>query len=54
VLPSITTIVTERGRMGESERKTERLAMERENAADRRRRTEHALDQGRKKLGTLR
>ena len=44
---------TERGRIGESERKTERLALERENAADRKRRTEHALDQGRRKLGAL-
>jgi DNA repair exonuclease SbcCD ATPase subunit len=53
VLPSVTTIVTERGRMGESERKTERLTKEREETADRRRKTEHALDQGRKKLASL-
>ncbi len=53
VLPSVTTIVTERGRIGESERKSERLTIERENASDKRRRTEHALDQGRKKLAGL-
>src|SRR5581483_9442181 len=53
VLPPVGVIVTERGRIGESERKTERLAQAREAAADRRRTTEHALDQARKKLAAL-
>jgi exonuclease SbcC len=53
VLPAVNVIVTERGRLGESERKTERLMKEREAKADDRRRTEHALDQARKKLAAL-
>jgi len=53
VLPAVTTIVTERGRIGESERKTEKLIKEREEVADRRRKTENALAQGRKKRDAL-
>ncbi len=53
VLPAVNTIVTERGRVGESERKTERFTKDRESAADRRRQTENALSLGRKKLGNL-
>jgi exonuclease SbcC len=53
VLPAVNTIVTERARIGESERNTERLTKDRETAAERRSRTEHALDQGRKKLAAL-
>ena len=53
VLPAVNTIVTERGRMGESERKSEKLAKDREDTADRRRKTENALSQGRTKLGNL-
>lgn len=53
VLPAVGTIVTERGRIGESERKTERLTKERESRADDRRTTENALDQCRKKLVSL-
>ena len=53
VLPAVTVIVTERGRVGESERKTERLLKDREAGADRRQKTEHALDQARKKLAAL-
>lgn len=53
VLPAVATIVTERGRIGESERKTERLLREQEAKANTRRQTEHALDQTRKKLTAL-
>ena len=53
VLPAVGTIVTERGRIAESERKTERLTKEREAKADVRRQTDHALDQSRKKLASL-
>lgn len=53
VLPAVGTIVTERGRVSESERNTERFTKERERVADQRFKTEHALDQGRKKLATL-
>ncbi|MCI0703810.1 MAG: SMC family ATPase [Planctomycetia bacterium] len=53
VLPAVNTIVTERGRIGESERKTEKLSKEREEVAEKRRKSEHALDQGRKKLTDL-
>ncbi len=53
VLPAVGTIVTERGRIGESERKTERLTKQREDEADRRRQTEHALEQARKKRDAL-
>lgn len=53
VLPAVGTIVTERGRVGESERKTERFVKDREATADKRFHTERTLDQGRKKLTTL-
>jgi exonuclease SbcC len=53
VLPAVNTIVTERGRITESERKTEKCTKDRETVAERRARTEHALDQGRKKLAAL-
>lgn len=53
VLPAVTTIVSERGRVAESERHTERLTADREAKADARRQTEHALDQARKKLAAL-
>ncbi|MBA4062246.1 MAG: hypothetical protein C0501_00805 [Isosphaera sp.] len=49
VLPAVGTIVTERGRIGESERKTEQLNRQREDRADARRRTEADLDQARKR-----
>jgi DNA repair exonuclease SbcCD ATPase subunit len=54
VLPAVTTIVTERGRIGESERKTEQLLKHRDARSDARRQIEHALDQARKKLLALR
>jgi exonuclease SbcC len=53
VLPSVSTIVMERGRIGESERKSEKLSKQRQDLADRRRQAEHALDQARKKLAAL-
>jgi len=53
VLPAVGTIVTERGRVGESERKTERLTKESEVRADARRQAEHAVDQARRKLTAL-
>ncbi|MDB5308967.1 MAG: sbcC [Gemmataceae bacterium] len=53
VLPAVGTIVTERGRIGESDRKTDRLTKDRETRADLRRQIEHALDQARKKLVAL-
>ena len=53
VLPAVGVIVTERGRVNESERKSERLTKEREEKADARRVTEHALDQVRKKVAAL-
>ncbi|MBM3982410.1 MAG: SMC family ATPase [Planctomycetes bacterium] len=53
VLPVVTSIITERGRVGESERRTTNLGIERENAADKRRRAEQALGLGRTKLATL-
>jgi DNA repair protein SbcC/Rad50 len=53
VLPAVGTIVTERGSIGESERKTERLTKQREDAAERRRTTENALEQDRKKRDAL-
>ena len=53
VLPSVTIIVTERGRVGESERTTERLTKERDEVADTRRKTENTLSQNRKKLTEL-
>ncbi len=54
VLPAVSTIVTERGRISESERKTERFTAERETSTESRRITEHALSQARKKLVALR
>ncbi|AMV27020.1 Nuclease SbcCD subunit C [Gemmata sp. SH-PL17] len=53
VLPAVNTIVTERGRIGASERNTERLTKEREEVADTRRKSENVLAQGRKKLAAL-
>jgi exonuclease SbcC len=53
VLPAVGTIVTERGRIGESERKTEKLTKQREERADDRRKTENDLGQARKKLADL-
>ncbi|MBN9520866.1 SMC family ATPase [bacterium] len=53
VLPAVGVIVTERGRVGESERKSQRLTDQREERADERRKIEHALDQTRKKLVSL-
>ncbi|HEX4611426.1 MAG TPA: SMC family ATPase, partial [Urbifossiella sp.] len=53
VLPAVGVIVTERGRVGDSERKTQRLTGQREERAGERRKTEHALDQARKKLAAL-
>ena len=53
VLPAVGVIVTERGRVGESERKTEQLTRERDERADARRVTEHALEQARKKVVAL-
>jgi DNA repair exonuclease SbcCD ATPase subunit len=53
VLPAVGVIVTERGRIGESERKTQRLTQQREERGEERRKTEHALDQARKKLVAL-
>jgi DNA repair exonuclease SbcCD ATPase subunit len=53
VLPAVNVIVTERGRISESERKAEKLTKDREAVADRRYKTERALEQGRKKLAAL-
>ena len=53
VLPAVNTIVTERGRINESERKTEQFTKQREVRADDRRRTENALEQSRKKRDAL-
>lgn len=53
VLPAVSTIVTERGRIGESERQTEKLVKQRAERADRRRSCEHLLDQARAKLTSL-
>jgi exonuclease SbcC len=52
-LPAVSVIVTERGRIGESERKTDTLTKQREDKADRRRLSEHALEQARMKHSTL-
>jgi DNA repair exonuclease SbcCD ATPase subunit len=49
VLPAVTTIVTERGRISESERKTEKLRNEQELRTDDRRQAENKLDLARKK-----
>lgn len=53
VLPAVTTIVQERGRIGESERKTEQLTRHRVEKTDERRVTENALQQARGKLSNL-
>ncbi|QDU22119.1 AAA family ATPase [Urbifossiella limnaea] len=53
VLPAVGVIVTERGRVGESERKSQRLSAERDGVADERRKAENALDQTRKKVLAL-
>lgn len=53
VLPAVGVIVTERGRVGESERKSQRLTETRDAVADERRKTENAVDQTRKKLAAL-
>ncbi len=53
VLPAVGVIVTERGRVGESERKSQRLTETRDGVADERRKSENALDQTRKKLAAL-
>jgi DNA repair exonuclease SbcCD ATPase subunit len=53
VLPAVGTIVTERGRISESERSTLKLFREREETADRRRQVENALDQSQKKVKAL-
>jgi exonuclease SbcC len=53
VLPAVEIIATNRGRIGESERKTEKLTKDRESSAERRRTTEHAVDQAKKKLEAL-
>ncbi len=53
VLPAVNTIVTERGRIGESERKTDKLTKQREDQADQRRQREHALEQARMKQTAL-
>jgi exonuclease SbcC len=53
VLPAVGTIVSERGRVKDSERTTLRLTEQREERADERRKIEHSLDQTRKKLVSL-
>lgn len=53
VMPAVSTIVTERGRVNESDRKTEALTKQRAAAAEKRDKIEHALDQLRTKLGKL-
>ncbi|HEY1192140.1 MAG TPA: SMC family ATPase [Gemmata sp.] len=53
VLPAVNVIVTERGRVGASERNTDRLTKEREEVTETRRKTESTLGQGRKKLLAL-
>lgn len=53
VLPAVGVIATERGRVSESERKTDRLTKDRDAKADTRRQTEATLDQSRKKLASL-
>src|SRR5581483_715096 len=49
VLPAVNTVVTVRGQFKESERKTERLLKDREEAQDHKRRGEHDLDTAKKK-----
>ena len=46
VLPAVGVIVTERGRIAESERSTERLKRDEAARAEDRRRTQHAVEQG--------
>jgi DNA repair exonuclease SbcCD ATPase subunit len=53
VMPAVSTIVTERGRVNESDRKTETLTKARAAASEKRDKIEHALDQLRTKLGKL-
>jgi exonuclease SbcC len=53
VLPAVGVVVTERGRVGDSERRAQRLTQQRDERADERRKTEHSLDQTRKKLANL-
>ena len=53
MLPAVGTIVTERGRIHESERKTERLTKEQSERADDHRKTEHELEQSRLKRDNL-
>jgi len=53
VLPAVGVIVTERGRIHESERSTERLIREQSARGDERRRTEHAVEEARLKLTNL-
>ncbi len=53
VLPAVGTIVTERGRISESERKTEQLTKQQAIRTDDRRKAENALDQARKKRDAL-
>jgi DNA repair protein SbcC/Rad50 len=53
VFPAIGIIVTEKGRIADSGRKTEQFAKERAGKADSRRHTEHALQQARQKLAAL-
>ncbi len=53
VLPAVGVVVTERGRVGDSERRTLRLAQQRDERTEERRKTENALDETRKKLDAL-
>ena len=53
MLPAVGIIVTERGRIGESERKTEQLTKHRGERTEERRVTENALEQTRKKRDNL-
>jgi DNA repair exonuclease SbcCD ATPase subunit len=54
VLPAVGTVVTERGRIGESERKSEQYAKDQKLRTADRGQAIHALDQARKKLASLR
>jgi len=53
VLPAVGVLVTERGRIHESERKTEQISRDRVECANHRRKTEHSLEQARLKLANL-
>ncbi len=53
VLPAVNVIVTERGRIGHSERSREQLNRQRVLVAEERVKTEHTLSLGRKKLAAL-